>query len=101
MQWIECSGLSGRSKTRKQSLILVVNVNTPFLTLAVILRFCMLLENPMNGNVTFNTEFNSQATYTCDPEFDLVGNDTRTCQADRSWSGEEPICKCELMELLR
>ena len=60
----------------------------------------MLLESPMNGNVTFDTEFNSQATYTCDPEFDLVGNDTRTCQADRSWSGEEPICECELMELL-
>ena len=54
----------------------------------------------MNGTVTFSTEFNSEATYTCDTGFDLLGNNTRTCQADRRWSGEEPLCECELNNMV-
>ena len=51
----------------------------------------------MNGNVTFNTEFNSQATYTCDTGFDLLGNNTRTCQADSTWTATDPTCEGVLL----
>ena len=53
----------------------------------------------MNGNVTFNTEFNSQATYTCDTGFDLLGNNTRTCQADGSWTSTDPTCEGTLLRM--
>ncbi|CAC5384975.1 CSMD [Mytilus coruscus] len=31
-------------------------------------------------------------TYQCDRAFALIGNESRTCQADRTWSGVPPTC---------
>ena len=55
---------------------------------------CGPLMNPANGTVdiTQGTTFNQVATYSCDTGYGLVGNMTRTCQADGTWSGSEPIC---------
>ena len=55
---------------------------------------CGPLMNPANGTVdiTQGTTFNQVATYNCDTGYGLVGNMTRTCQADGTWSGSEPIC---------
>ncbi len=36
----------------------------------------------------------STARYICNPGFELVGEETRTCQSDGDWSGVEPYCKC-------
>ena len=33
------------------------------------------------------------AFYECFPDFILVGNDTRTCRSDGTWSGSEPVCE--------
>jgi hypothetical protein len=54
---------------------------------------CPQLTGPANGSVTVN---GTTATYACSPGFDLVGSATRTCMADRTWSGMEPTCsvKC-------
>ena len=53
-----------------------------------------------NGEVTFEaaagrgeTEFESVATYTCNTGYNLVGNAMRTCQADGTWSGSDPLCQ--------
>ena len=40
------------------------------------------------------------ATYTCDPGFILVGEPTRICRDDGTWSDEEPTCECKLLSPL-
>ena len=59
---------------------------------------CEILSNPVNGQVIFSQErfVGSVATYSCDAEFELVGNETRTCQSGSAWSGTEPSCQREL-----
>lgn len=55
---------------------------------------CGQLFDPVNGLVEFSsTTAGSIATYTCNPGFRLVGNDRRTCQNNRVWSGQEPRCQ--------
>ncbi|CAN8000951.1 unnamed protein product, partial [Ixodes hexagonus] len=41
----------------------------------------------------------SQLVYVCDPGYTLDGNDTRTCQEDARWGGQQPHCQpvtCEM-----
>ena len=54
---------------------------------------CPILINPPNGivGVTGNSR-GDIATYTCDPNFDLVGASVRECGDDGQWSGEAPMC---------
>ena len=40
------------------------------------------------------------ATYTCDHAFILVGDPTRNCGSDGTWSGEEPRCERKLLSPL-
>jgi CUB/sushi domain-containing protein len=56
---------------------------------------CGSLFAPDNGNVFFfpGTTFMSTATFSCRRGFQLVGNKVRTCQADGSWTGIQPVCK--------
>jgi len=35
-------------------------------------------------------------TYSCDEGHDLVGNITRVCQADGTWTGMAPTCERKL-----
>ena len=46
--------------------------------------FVLVTNNSVEGNVAF---------YECLPGFILVGNATRTCQSDGTWSGSEPVCE--------
>ncbi|XP_064384999.1 E-selectin-like [Halichondria panicea] len=64
---------------------------------------CPPLNDPSNGTVTYNVEsdnleFGTQAIYSCDNGFSLVGNTTRTCTGDgssttSSFDGEAPTCE--------
>ena len=55
----------------------------------------------MNGKVKLNERtYRSKADYTCNDGFDRAGDRYRTCQADRSWSGNAPFCECKLCEVL-
>jgi len=36
--------------------------------------------------------YKSDATYVCDIGYSMTGSNTRTCQADGTWSGSEPTC---------
>ena len=55
---------------------------------------CGPLSDPDNGMVETpqGTTFGQEATYTCNNMYDLVGDGTRTCQADGVWSGTDPTC---------
>ena len=35
----------------------------------------------------------STIEYLCDRNYELIGNNTRNCQEDGTWSGRTPICK--------
>ena len=32
-------------------------------------------------------------SYTCSTGYELTGSDTRTCQSDGSWSGNDGVCR--------
>jgi len=56
---------------------------------------CGTLTNPVNGQVSHSggTTFEQTATYSCNAGYGLIGDNTRTCQATRVWSGSAPICQ--------
>ena len=54
---------------------------------------CPDLENPADGSVVYDgLVVGSQATYSCNDGYRLVGSSTRTCEIDGTWSGESPLC---------
>lgn len=60
---------------------------------------CEPPENPEFGSVTV---VDGIAQYSCDEGRVLVGDATRTCSGDSTWSGTEPTCvqacKCKLQQ---
>ena len=55
--------------------------------------FCPLLSAPEDGQVSVRSRtFGSTATYSCDTGKTLVGERTRTCLSDGTWSRRKPIC---------
>ena len=56
---------------------------------------CGNLTDLANGQVdhTAGTTFRENATYSCNTGYDLLGNSTRTCQAEGNWSWSEPTCE--------
>ncbi len=63
---------------------------------------CGDLTDPTDGavNTSSGTTFNMNATYSCNTGYNLNGTNTRTCQADRMWSGNEPSCDSTLSSLV-
>ena len=48
---------------------------------------------PVNGTVVGEkTTFLSKVTFLCNDGFDLTGSTSRTCQANKQWSGQETSC---------
>ena len=56
---------------------------------------CGTLPPPDNGDIDLSegSLLGAMATYSCDPSFTLVGNSSRQCQEDETWSGEAPTCE--------
>ena len=55
---------------------------------------CGSLDSPANGSISLSaTTFLSLAEYSCDLGYILIGEESRQCQANRTWSGEDPICE--------
>ncbi|XP_019329967.1 PREDICTED: fibulin-7 [Aptenodytes forsteri] len=54
---------------------------------------CPALQAPADGR-KFGTKYlaEHEVHFTCDPGFQLLGSSTRTCQANGSWTGQEPRC---------
>ncbi|XP_060618494.2 sushi, von Willebrand factor type A, EGF and pentraxin domain-containing protein 1 isoform X2 [Anolis sagrei] len=54
---------------------------------------CTVPSEPMNGIVKGEAyTYGSVIQYNCNPGFQLNGSGKRTCQADKKWDGNEPIC---------
>ncbi|HJL00732.1 MAG TPA: EGF domain-containing protein [Polyangiaceae bacterium LLY-WYZ-15_(1-7)] len=54
---------------------------------------CGSLGSPANGSVsTDRTTLGGTASYGCNTGYEIVGTDTRTCEASGSWSGSAPSC---------
>ena len=54
---------------------------------------CGALGDPANGQVEYTaTTFGSVAEYTCDSGCDPVGDSTRICTDEGTWSGSTPQC---------
>ena len=55
---------------------------------------CGLLTGPTHGTVNLSdTLEGDKAKYVCHPTYYMTsGSAVRTCQKDRTWSGEEPFC---------
>ena len=56
---------------------------------------CGTLANPGNGEVnhTAGTTIGQIATYSCNTGYNLVGDNTRTCQDPGVWSESAPTCQ--------
>ena len=55
---------------------------------------CLPPENPNHGRVHYNSIYlRGRATYTCDKRYRLVGESTRICMANGTWSGPTPLCE--------
>ncbi|XP_009474465.1 PREDICTED: LOW QUALITY PROTEIN: fibulin-7 [Nipponia nippon] len=54
---------------------------------------CPALQAPADGR-KFGSKYlvDHEVHFTCDPGFQLLGSSTRTCQANGSWTGQEPRC---------
>ena len=55
---------------------------------------CESLPPLINGTVllSFGTNFQSRATFSCNATLTLIGDTHRECQADGKWSGTQPTC---------
>ena len=73
------------------------NLLDVFLLLTVV--DCGNLTDPANGQVdhTAGTLLGQNATYSCNTGYNLVGDSTRTCQAEGEWSGSAPTCQGMLL----
>ena len=57
---------------------------------------CPDLPSPSNGRVVLSgSTLSSNAIYSCNRGFILVGVNRRVCQVDGTWSGEAPTCNSE------
>ena len=57
---------------------------------------CGELKDPDNGAVDFGTTgFGAIARYRCSTGFVVVGDVSRTCKSDGTWSGSAPTCQRE------
>ncbi|XP_060565067.1 fibropellin-1-like isoform X2 [Ruditapes philippinarum] len=59
------------------------------------IKDCGFLTNPANGAVdnSEGTTYLSNALFTCNIGYTLVGSSTRRCQASGTWSGTDPVCQ--------
>ena len=59
---------------------------------------CPSLDNLSNGTVNCSLgddevpSYEDTCSFTCDTDYELIGNDTRTCQSDGNWSGSTTMC---------
>ncbi|XP_034045233.1 fibulin-7 isoform X2 [Thalassophryne amazonica] len=55
---------------------------------------CRKLDSPANGRKLGRSHsLGHEVHFVCHPGYDLVGSESRVCQEDLSWSGQQPICQ--------
>ncbi|XP_019631236.1 PREDICTED: receptor-type tyrosine-protein phosphatase alpha-like [Branchiostoma belcheri] len=53
---------------------------------------CPMLRAPEHGTVTGGNAYQDEVMYNCNPGYQLIGVSSRTCQADGTWTVENPTC---------
>ncbi|XP_078664159.1 P-selectin-like [Branchiostoma floridae x Branchiostoma belcheri] len=53
---------------------------------------CPVPSSPVNGDSSGPNFYQDVVQFTCDQGYDLVGDSSSTCQADRTWSSNVPSC---------
>jgi len=81
------------------ALCLMIIVRTLIVCLQCsIITGCEPLTDPTNGAINCELGGNGVPTvgdtcsYTCNDDYELTGNEMRTCQSDGSWSGNDNAC---------
>ena len=60
---------------------------------------CPPLSDPNNGMINCSLgddgdpSYEDICSFTCNTGYELTGSDTRTCQSDGSWSGNDVVCR--------
>lgn len=69
---------------------------------------CTELPSPANGTISYDAGSPgarpanlTTALYNCDPGYNLLGNNTRSCQVNETWSGDTPTCESKEIEYYR
>ena len=96
---------SGEEPTCERKLLSPLHVHCILFHNVHLLLYIVIMCPPLppidNGMVEVSDLFpGGVATYTCDPGFILVGDPTRICRDDGTWSGEEPTCERKLLSQL-
>ncbi|XP_066279080.1 E-selectin-like [Branchiostoma lanceolatum] len=53
---------------------------------------CPALSAPSHGTISGSYYYGDTVTFGCSSGYSLQGGATRTCQADKTWSGTQPTC---------
>ncbi len=65
--------------------------------LCIPLGDCQTVSSPPNGRANVSgTTVGYSVTYSCNPEYKLIGISNRTCQDNGEWSGTPPSCSRKL-----
>ena len=65
--------------------------------LCISLGDCQTVSSPPNGRANVSgTTVGYTVTYSCNPEYKLIGISNRTCQDSGEWSGTPPSCSRKL-----
>ena len=66
-------------------------------SLCIPLGDCKTVSSPPNGRANVSgTTVGYTVTYSCNPEYKLIGISNRTCQDNGEWSGTPPSCSRKL-----
>lgn len=88
--------MCGQGNHQVVQVMLVINVQLIFYIITVVID-CGSPGFPVNGNtIVGGTTYNSTVTHLCDEGYILIGDKTRTCHGNGTWSGVFPQCKCKL-----
>ena len=67
---------------------------------------CPSLADPNNGMITCSLgddgvpSYEDTCNFTCNTGYELTGSDTRTCQSNGNWDGNETMCRRGKYEVL-
>ncbi|XP_078575826.1 MAM and LDL-receptor class A domain-containing protein 1-like [Branchiostoma floridae x Branchiostoma japonicum] len=55
-------------------------------------QYCPTLTAPENGAASGGNSYQDVVQFTCNHGYQLIGDSSRTCQADGTWTGTHPTC---------
>ena len=67
---------------------------------------CPSLSDPNNGmsNCSLGDDgvpsYEDTCSFTCNTGYELTSSDTRTCQSDKNWSGNDTMCRRGKFEII-